>query len=106
MTTLTQAAARLRLARVAISVMRTWTAERCGDLHKRFPRRSELSLDASGTGMSIDIEAAASRIRGYVRRTPMIEVVKVCDAPTPNPLYLTRRRFKISSIKGATLKGN
>jgi hypothetical protein len=57
--------------------------------------------------MSIDmVEAATSRIRGYVRRTPMIEVVQVCDAPTRNPLYLTRRRFKISSIKGAKLKGN
>jgi hypothetical protein len=57
--------------------------------------------------MSIDmVEAAASRIRGYVRRAPMIEVVQVCDAPTRNPLYLTRRRFKISSIKGAKPRGN
>jgi hypothetical protein len=57
--------------------------------------------------MSIDmVEAAASRIRAYVRRTPMIEVVQVCDAPTRNPLYLTRRRFKISSIKGAKPRGN
>ena len=62
---------------------------KCGDLQKRFPRRSELSLDASVSGVSIDmVEAAASRIRGYVRRTPMIEVVQVRDAPTRNPLYL------------------
>jgi threonine dehydratase len=39
--------------------------------------------------VSIDmVEAAAARIRGYVRRTPMMEVVQVRDAPTRNPLYL------------------
>ena len=48
-----------------------------------------MSLDASVSGVRIDIvEAAASRIRGYVHRAPMIEVVQVRDAPTRNPLYL------------------
>jgi hypothetical protein len=48
-----------------------------------------LSLDASVSGVTIDmVEAATSRIRGYVRRTPMIEVVQVRDAPTRNPLCL------------------
>jgi threonine dehydratase len=47
--------------------------------------------------VSIDmVEAAASRIRGYVRRTPMIEVVQVRDAPTQNPLYLKLESLQVS----------
>jgi threonine dehydratase len=47
--------------------------------------------------VSIDmVEAAASRIRGYVRRTPMIEVVQVRDAPTQNPLYLKLELLQVS----------
>jgi threonine dehydratase len=56
-----------------------------------------LSLDASISGVSIDmVEAAASRIRGYVRRTPMIEVVQVRDAPTRNPLYLKLESLQVT----------
>jgi threonine dehydratase len=47
--------------------------------------------------VSIDmVEAAASRIRGYVRRTPMIEVVQVRDAPTRNPLYLKLESLQVT----------
>ena len=42
------------------------------------------------------VEAAASRIRGYVRRTPMIEVVQVRDAPTRNPLYLKLESLQVT----------
>jgi threonine dehydratase len=56
-----------------------------------------LSLDASVSGVTIDmVEAAASRIRGYVRRTPMIEVVQVRDAPTRNPLYLKLESLQVT----------
>ena len=56
-----------------------------------------MSLDASVSGMNIDmVEAAASRIRGYVRRTPMIEVVQVRDAPTRNPLYLKLESLQVT----------
>jgi threonine dehydratase len=56
-----------------------------------------LSLDASVSGVSIDmVEAAASRIRGYVRRTPMIEVVQARDAPTRNPLYLKLESLQVT----------
>jgi threonine dehydratase len=47
--------------------------------------------------VSIDmVEAAASRIRGSVRRTPMIEVVQVRDAPTQNPLYLKLESLQVT----------
>jgi threonine dehydratase len=56
-----------------------------------------LSQDASVSGVSIDmVEAAASRIRGYVRRTPMIEVVQARDAPTRNPLYLKLESLQVT----------
>ena len=42
------------------------------------------------------VEAAASRIRGYVRRTPMIEVVQARDAPTRNPLYLKLESLQVT----------
>ena len=35
-----------------------------------------------------EIEEAADRIRGYVRRTPVIEAEQVRDPPVPNPLSL------------------
>jgi threonine dehydratase len=56
-----------------------------------------LSLDASVSGVGIDmVEAAAFRIRGYARRTPMIEVVQVGDAPTRNPLYLKLESLQVT----------
>jgi threonine dehydratase len=48
-----------------------------------------MSDDAFASGITLDmIEAAAARIHGYIRRTPMIEASQVRDAPTPNPLFL------------------
>lgn len=34
------------------------------------------------------VEAAAARISGYIRKTPMIEVTQVRNRPVPNPLFL------------------
>ncbi len=49
-----------------------------------------MSDDAFASGITLDmIEAAAARIHGYIRRTPMIEVSQVRDAPATNPLFLS-----------------
>jgi len=48
-----------------------------------------MSADAARTGVTLAmIEAAAERIRGHIRRTPVIEVSQVRDPLTSNPLFL------------------
>jgi threonine dehydratase len=40
------------------------------------------------------IEAAAARIRGWIRRTARIEVAQARDPATANPLYLKLERLQ------------
>lgn len=42
------------------------------------------------------IEAAAARIAGHIRRTPMIEVTEVRNRPVPNPLFLKLESLQVT----------
>lgn len=43
------------------------------------------------------IEAAAARIAGHIRRTPMIEVAQVRNRPVPNPLFLKLECLQVTN---------
>ncbi len=52
-----------------------------------------------------DVEAAAGRIAGSIRRTPMLEVTQLLDAPTRNPLWLKLESLQVTGsfkARGAT----
>ncbi|MGB3538112.1 MAG: pyridoxal-phosphate dependent enzyme [Mesorhizobium sp.] len=54
------------------------------------------SADQSSAITVEAIEAAAARIAGHIRRTPMVEVTQVRNRPVPNPLFLKLESLQVT----------